>query len=661
MEAAINRMIDQFLKPTRTNYSNLLWNENEHLRAFEQIKFNVTTMDGLRLSCILFRLSGYRSTEKTPTVVYSHAYCSSKFESVNLLAQCKRSQMSLCIYDSRGCGDSGGEFITFGYKECHDLLFVLFRLIVDYGINHFALWGRSIGCNTVLMLHYKLNSSSSFVLNRERRKRGEPPLPESWNVFIMKNYEEYARRNGGPPLANGVRIQMFLICLVLDVPYFSFNSFIKDNVRRFVPMLPGMLTETTSSYVIERINTKHRLDLRQNQNKFLMKKTNMNTVIIVSDRDEIVPYRRFEKMIARFGEDVKPRIPIKVINCAKEHGVKRDEVTLSQAFAHITNVTVAGAMQRHEHVHVTGPVDPNLRIRNIAPLVPTDMSQLPGDEVIPVEEVKPQKVNYNPMMTALRQAPAPDMEKVSLAAMEPRLQSIKDIMRDTNVNAEHRQIMEFVQKNELLEGKSDGAKPPAPANPMMIGGFIPVPGAIDSANVNNSDISGRKQLQKPTPVQMGQPPVNTPSTPRVPPPPPSPQQLKPALQPQPVPANPQIRPPPPLTTPLGQPPNPHREPQPTGPIGPTPMTPGANSKNPSFPELARVQSNNTGQQPDAIRVSNRSMAHPKSVEPHPVVNHSQRQILPEAGPSFRNLAAEVVQDLAGRTLKREQRTLALRS
>lgn len=32
---ALNKMIDQFLKPMRTNFSNLLWNESEHLRFFE--------------------------------------------------------------------------------------------------------------------------------------------------------------------------------------------------------------------------------------------------------------------------------------------------------------------------------------------------------------------------------------------------------------------------------------------------------------------------------------------------------------------------------------------------------------------------------------------------------------------------------------------------
>lgn len=481
---AINNMIDKFLKPIRTNYCNLLWNESEHLSAFEQINLNVLSHDNFKLSCTLFLLNGYKSAEKTPTIIYSHAYCSSRYECVNLLAHCKRHGLSLCIYDSRSSGESQGDTVTFGYKESIDLFFVLLKLLIDYNVRHFVLWGRSIGCNAVLMLQHKLLSNTSRNLNRKPSgQKAQVEYPPHFNVFILKNYQQYVQRNGGKPLADGLRINFTIVGLVLDVPYYSMNSFIKDNIRRFVPYLPGMFTLVASSYVIERIKDRFGVNLRENQNKFLLKVTNMNTAMIVSDKDEIVPYKRFEKMQKIFAENFQMKNSLKIINCGKEHGVRRDEPTITQIIVHILNNQNKNNVVNYDHIHIMNLNDP--RARQLAAQIggTENVPSLSNQEPLVLEEKTetptPEEKNFNPMMQTLKAIDPPSSQaNVDIDILMPKMPSMRDVIKEKDKCAEQQKIFDFVKNHE---GKPDLRRKSFSTANLHFNMPIPIPGLADAS------------------------------------------------------------------------------------------------------------------------------------------------------------------------------------
>lgn len=58
--------------------------------------------------------------------------------------------MNLCLFDSRGCGDSSTGCVNFGFKEKIDIMFLMFKIIFEFDLVDFILWGRSIGCNAIL-------------------------------------------------------------------------------------------------------------------------------------------------------------------------------------------------------------------------------------------------------------------------------------------------------------------------------------------------------------------------------------------------------------------------------------------------------------------------------------------------------------------------------
>ena len=98
--------------------------------------------------------------------MYVHTYGSCKEEGSYLLDSCYENRLSLCIYDSRGCGESSGGKIGFGFCEWEDLFMLLNFLKKQEKFNKILLWGRSIGCNAVLQLIQKLSLEMRVDINQ---------------------------------------------------------------------------------------------------------------------------------------------------------------------------------------------------------------------------------------------------------------------------------------------------------------------------------------------------------------------------------------------------------------------------------------------------------------------------------------------------------------
>ena len=58
--------------------------------------------------------------------------------------------IDLLSFDFSGCGNSDGDWVTLGWKECDDLKAVLEHLVSRGRTSSVALWGRSMGGSTAL-------------------------------------------------------------------------------------------------------------------------------------------------------------------------------------------------------------------------------------------------------------------------------------------------------------------------------------------------------------------------------------------------------------------------------------------------------------------------------------------------------------------------------
>ena len=86
-----------------------------------------------------------------PTVVYIHGNASCRVESLSVLALCLGLGLAVCAVDCAGSGQSDGEYVSLGYYEAEDAVAVVDYLKSAYGLERYALWGRSMGAVTALL------------------------------------------------------------------------------------------------------------------------------------------------------------------------------------------------------------------------------------------------------------------------------------------------------------------------------------------------------------------------------------------------------------------------------------------------------------------------------------------------------------------------------
>jgi pimeloyl-ACP methyl ester carboxylesterase len=86
-----------------------------------------------------------------PCVIYMHGNASNKSEGEEYAKDLVMLGIDLFCFDFSGCGNSGGDFVTLGWKETEDLLGVLDFLKEQGLTSKVGLWGRSMGAATALM------------------------------------------------------------------------------------------------------------------------------------------------------------------------------------------------------------------------------------------------------------------------------------------------------------------------------------------------------------------------------------------------------------------------------------------------------------------------------------------------------------------------------
>lgn len=86
-----------------------------------------------------------------PTVVYLHGNASCRVEAVTILSLCAGLGLAVLAIDCAGSGQSDGEYISLGFLEADDVVSCVDFLKRDYGLQRYALWGRSMGSVTALL------------------------------------------------------------------------------------------------------------------------------------------------------------------------------------------------------------------------------------------------------------------------------------------------------------------------------------------------------------------------------------------------------------------------------------------------------------------------------------------------------------------------------
>lgn len=128
--------------------------------------------------------------------------------------------------------------------------------------------------------------------------------------------------------------------MVLDSPYRSLKSLVNDNVERFLKnsflatLSKGPATALFKNYLLK---SKIKYDLEVNQNKHLLPIIGSSCFFIISDQDEMIPYRRFQKTIKEYRPKGTKSGNYASLNAKTKHGAARDEKLIRKIFEFVKN------------------------------------------------------------------------------------------------------------------------------------------------------------------------------------------------------------------------------------------------------------------------------------------------------------------------------------
>lgn len=123
--------------------------------------------------------------------------------------------------------------------------------------------------------------------------------------------------------------------MVLDSPYRSLKSLINDNVERFLKnSFLATLSKSPATAIFSNYlkNSKIKYDLSVNQNKHLLPIIGCSCFFIISDKDEMIPFRRFQKIIKEYRPKGTKCGNYASLNTKLKHGAMREEKMVKRIF-----------------------------------------------------------------------------------------------------------------------------------------------------------------------------------------------------------------------------------------------------------------------------------------------------------------------------------------
>ncbi|WP_179336263.1 alpha/beta hydrolase [Winogradskyella costae] len=109
---------------------------------FKRKKITITTFDKLKLSALITYSS---STHVKGTIILLHGSSHTKEHFLVLSEFLSINGFNSVALDSRGFGESKGQFFTYGAKETKDIQTLITQLINNENLDNIGLWGQSIG------------------------------------------------------------------------------------------------------------------------------------------------------------------------------------------------------------------------------------------------------------------------------------------------------------------------------------------------------------------------------------------------------------------------------------------------------------------------------------------------------------------------------------
>lgn len=332
----IDEPLQNLVKPPKVKFANYVSKFSHCLSSFSSFKNKMVSFDKCQLSFTL--LKNIRTLKDASTcIIYTHSHGSSGEEGLELLQSCQSTGVSLCYYDSRGCGNSGDAYNTFGKDENIDLLYICFYLVVIYNFDEFILWGRSIGSCAVLQLISNLqnmklgraNRLDSYEYRRGdtnelglQRMNSQLPNANTDAHFLESHFVRFLESNN---FINEVPRSFKIVGMVLDSAPKSILSAVENFVKvKFLNF--KLFTKMAAMYTENWIKKRTGVDITVQQNFQLVRSINVNTIFLVSPKDEMVPYEDSMELIKSFSIKCEQRCYFDVFRMNKGHKEKRDNV-----------------------------------------------------------------------------------------------------------------------------------------------------------------------------------------------------------------------------------------------------------------------------------------------------------------------------------------------
>lgn len=126
-------------------------------RSYERQDITLNNKSGNALKCSHYQRAAEERDPgvKLPCVIYLHGNSSSRMEALPAANILLPMDISVFSFDFSGCGKSGGEWVTLGYKERDDLQTVIDYLRAQRQTSMIGLWGRSMGAVTSIFFAAK--------------------------------------------------------------------------------------------------------------------------------------------------------------------------------------------------------------------------------------------------------------------------------------------------------------------------------------------------------------------------------------------------------------------------------------------------------------------------------------------------------------------------
>lgn len=199
MTKYVNQAVNAIIRPPRQAYDlrevpQFLTGDDG--QTYIRHPFTIENERSQNLQVSIYHSMSMALNQGGPCLIYLHGNASSQLEGQFLVPNFCPYNVFVCTFDFAGCGCSDGDYVSLGYFESQDCLFLLNFLQTNFSFFPFAIWGRSMGAATTLLvdhqsIHAKVSDSSfTSVPDMCKSISDSLSLPSMFNslvIWFLKN------------------------------------------------------------------------------------------------------------------------------------------------------------------------------------------------------------------------------------------------------------------------------------------------------------------------------------------------------------------------------------------------------------------------------------------------------------------------------------------